>query len=118
MGNSHTTTLPLEPPFRVWDRDALYNNTDDVAASPIKSLAKLAYYHAFALLYGLVGAFAQVCSWWGDGLPGVHVAAGACWSGGRADRSWPVSVPVGPGLHLSSRVPSNQRSPAPPPSRW
>ena len=39
----------------MWDRDALYNNTEDVAGSPLKSLAKLAYYHAFALLYGLVG---------------------------------------------------------------
>lgn len=44
----------------MWDRDALYNNNEDVAGSPLKSLAKLAYYHAFALLYGLVGAFAQV----------------------------------------------------------
>lgn len=45
---------------RVWDRDTLYNNVEDVAGSPLRSLAKLAYYHAFALLYGLVGAFAQV----------------------------------------------------------
>jgi hypothetical protein len=44
----------------VWDREGLYNNSDDVAGSPLKSAAKLAYYHCFALLYGAVGAFAQV----------------------------------------------------------
>jgi len=48
-------------------RDALYNNPEDVAGSPLKSLAKLAYYHAFALLYGLVGAFAQVRQRGGSG---------------------------------------------------
>ena len=68
----------------MWDRDALYNNTEDVAGSPLKSLAKLAYYHAFALLYGLVGAFAQV---WQDGwgMGGRQASLGGCiggaWSG-------------------------------------
>jgi len=45
---------------RVWDRDAQYNNSEDVAASPVKSLAKLAYYHCLAIVYGVVGSFAQV----------------------------------------------------------
>jgi hypothetical protein len=44
----------------VWDRAASFNNADDVAASPLKSLAKLAYYHALAAAYGAVGACAQV----------------------------------------------------------
>ncbi|KAL4458357.1 hypothetical protein ABPG75_013222 [Micractinium tetrahymenae] len=56
----HYPTISTDMLQRVWDRDALYNNSDDVAASPLKSLAKLAYYHCFALLYGAVGAFAQV----------------------------------------------------------
>ncbi|KAI7840213.1 hypothetical protein COHA_005995 [Chlorella ohadii] len=55
----HYPTISTDMLQRVWDRDALYNNPEDVAGSPLKSLAKLAYYHAFALLYGLVGAFAQ-----------------------------------------------------------
>lgn len=50
----------VNPSSRVWERNAGYTNSDDVAASPLKSLAKLAYYHAMALLYGCVGAFAQV----------------------------------------------------------
>ncbi len=67
-----STTAPCRPAAlpitsRVWDRDALYNNPEDVAGSPLKSLAKLAYYHAFALLYGLVGAFAQVRQRGGSG---------------------------------------------------
>lgn len=56
----HARRLPARRTHRVWDRDALYNNSEEVAACPLKSLAKLAYYHAFALLYGAMGAFAQV----------------------------------------------------------
>lgn len=79
-------TLPITS--RVWDRDALYNNPEDVAGSPLKSLAKLAYYHAFALLYGLVGAFAQVraAGWEWSGSLGVWLV-GATGVGERGDAS-------------------------------
>ncbi|KAI3435747.1 hypothetical protein D9Q98_001805 [Chlorella vulgaris] len=56
----HYPTISTDMLQRVWERDALYNNSREVATSPLKSLAKLAYYHLFALLYAAVGAAAQV----------------------------------------------------------
>jgi len=37
-----------------------YNNDHRIAGSWIKSIAKLAYYHIFAFIYGIVGSFSQV----------------------------------------------------------
>lgn len=68
---------------RVWERDALYNNSDDVAASPAKSLVKLAYYHCLALVYGAVGACAQV----GHSMP--------AW-----DHAFPCGLACAPGVLL------------------
>jgi hypothetical protein len=45
---------------RVRERHNTYNNDETVSQSWLKSAAKLAYYHLFALLYGAVGAFASV----------------------------------------------------------
>lgn len=56
----HYPTISTDMLQRVWDREPLYNNNEEVASSPARSLAKLAYYHCLALLYGAVGAFAQV----------------------------------------------------------
>lgn len=46
-------------PRRVRERHNTYNNDSTVSQSWALSAAKLAYYHAFAQLYGLVGAFAS-----------------------------------------------------------
>jgi hypothetical protein len=58
---------------RVWAREAGYNNDEDIAASTFKSLAKVLYYQAFALVYGLAGACAGAV---------VHATDGA-WDWGR-----------------------------------
>ncbi|PSC69622.1 GDP-Man:Man(3) c(2)-PP-Dol alpha-1,2-mannosyltransferase [Micractinium conductrix] len=83
----HYPTISTDMLQRVWERNAGYTNSDDVAASPLKSLAKLAYYHAMALLYGCVGAFAQVVmvnsSW-----TRRHIAA-LWWQWRRPQRVYP-----------------------------
>jgi hypothetical protein len=85
-----------------------YNNSREVATSPLKSLAKLAYYHLFALLYAAVGAAAQVRSsrstWlagWLDGwLAGWLAKQNALqpplagWLGGGERRVLWVGLPV------------------------
>lgn len=37
-----------------------YNNDSGIAASWLKSIAKLVYYYVFAALYGIVGSFSEV----------------------------------------------------------
>lgn len=44
--------------LRVWSRQSLYNNDPDVSNSAVKSLFKVLYYQAFALVYGFAGACA------------------------------------------------------------
>ena len=43
-----------------------YNNDKGIAASWLKSFAKLVYYHTFAVLYGIVGSFSEVSADWVD----------------------------------------------------
>lgn len=70
-GHPHTTICPsaatASPPssnahvptrYRVWSRQATYNNDASISGNSLKSAVKVAYYQAFALVYGLCGAFA------------------------------------------------------------
>ena len=45
---------------RVMTRQSIYNNSCEVADSPLKSVGKLAYYYVFAALYGAAGGCANV----------------------------------------------------------
>ncbi|KAK9800825.1 hypothetical protein WJX73_002899 [Symbiochloris irregularis] len=71
---THYPTISTDMLTRVYNRESLYNNSAQIASSLPKSLAKLMYYYAFALAYGLAGSFAQVVmvnsSWTND-----HIAA-------------------------------------------
>lgn len=55
---THYPTVSMDMLGRVWSRQAHYNNDDEIANSSIKSIVKVIYYHLFALLYGITGAFA------------------------------------------------------------
>lgn len=56
----HYPTISTDMLGRVRSRESTFNNDATVAASPAKSRLKLAYYQAFAALYGAVGACADV----------------------------------------------------------
>eukprot|EP00879_Flechtneria_rotunda_P023004 GHRR01024315.1.p1 GENE.GHRR01024315.1~~GHRR01024315.1.p1 ORF type:complete len:303 (+),score=76.85 GHRR01024315.1:763-1671(+) len=45
---------------RVWLQQPMYNNDDEISGSRVRSLAKVLYYQAVALVYGISGAFADV----------------------------------------------------------
>lgn len=61
---------------RVWDRRPLYNNDAAVAASAALSLAKAAYYNAFAAAYFVAGGFADA------------VMVNSSWTQGHIDALW------------------------------
>lgn len=54
----HYPTVSTNMLGRVWSRQAMYNNDDAIRSSSIKSLIKVLYYQAFALVYGIAGACA------------------------------------------------------------
>ena len=56
----HYPTVSTDMLGRVWEGESTYNNDEAIANSSLKSLLKLVYYQAFAVLYGLAGAFASV----------------------------------------------------------
>lgn len=56
----HYPTISTDMLARVSRREATYNNSADIAASPIKSWIKIIYYRAFAALYGFLGGFSNV----------------------------------------------------------
>lgn len=56
----HYPTISTDMLQRVRDRDAMYNNNAAVANSSTLSAFKVFYYHALAMLYGGVGACADV----------------------------------------------------------
>ena len=87
----HYPTISTDMLDRVARREAGYANGGDVAGSGALSALKLAYYHAFAAVYGLAGGFASVrrgrggggsgggggCVhwwwwWWSEAAPGNH----------------------------------------------
>lgn len=57
---THYPTVSTNMLLRVWSRQAMYNNDDDISNSSLKSLFKVLYYQAFALVYGIAGACAGV----------------------------------------------------------
>eukprot|EP00887_Chlorella_sp_A99_P006278 scaffold3.g6278.t1 len=56
----HYPTISADMLERVREGVASYNNDEEIAADPLKTLAKRAYYHALAALYGAVGGCANV----------------------------------------------------------
>lgn len=57
---THYPTVSTNMLNRVYDREETYNNNANIANSGLKSALKVLYYKAFALLYGVSGAFANV----------------------------------------------------------
>jgi hypothetical protein len=81
----HYPTISTDMLARVSRREATFNNSADIAASPLKSWAKVMYYRAFAGLYGCLGGFSNVVLvnsnwtrahveqiWWGCAPPTPH----------------------------------------------
>lgn len=72
----HYPTISTDMLDRVARREAGYANSEEVSASNALSALKLAYYNAFAAVYGFAGGFASVrragwqegcaqwCLWW------------------------------------------------------
>ena len=56
----HYPTISTDMLNLVWTRRPMYNNDAQVAASAIKSYAKLIYYTIFALCYGAVGSLSDL----------------------------------------------------------
>ena len=83
---THYPTISTDMLSVVRERRPTYNNAGGVTSSWAKTYAKLAYYHAFAFLYGLVGrcaAVVMVNSTWTRN----HVAA--IWGGRRVSVVYP-----------------------------
>lgn len=59
---THYPTVSTNMLGRVWSGQAMYNNDDSIRSSTAKSLLKVLYYQLFALVYGLTGGCAGVCS--------------------------------------------------------
>lgn len=55
----HYPTISTDMLACVRRRDAAFNNAADVSASGARTLAKLLYYRAFAVLYGFCGLFPE-----------------------------------------------------------
>lgn len=55
---THYPTVSTNMLLRVWSRQAMYNNDDDISNSGLKSLFKVLYYQAVAVVYGIAGACA------------------------------------------------------------
>lgn len=60
----HYPTVSTDMLGRVWQREATYNNDMSISSSSIKSAIKVLYYQAFAVLYGIAGAFAGAAASW------------------------------------------------------
>ncbi|XP_019621446.1 PREDICTED: GDP-Man:Man(3)GlcNAc(2)-PP-Dol alpha-1,2-mannosyltransferase-like isoform X1 [Branchiostoma belcheri] len=56
----HYPTISTDMLSRVTDQTATYNNRAIIARSPILSAVKIAYYRAFAFIYGLAGSCCDV----------------------------------------------------------
>lgn len=54
----HYPTVSTNMLGRVWSRQAMYNNDEAVSSSNVRSLIKVLYYQAFAVVYGIAGACA------------------------------------------------------------
>ncbi|KAI8471407.1 MAG: hypothetical protein J3K34DRAFT_384792 [Monoraphidium minutum] len=80
----HYPTVSTDMLGRVWSRQVTYNNDESISGNSLKSTVKVAYYQAFALLYGFCGAFADVVMvnsswtaahiqslWWGGRRPAL-----------------------------------------------
>eukprot|EP00879_Flechtneria_rotunda_P003773 GHRR01004012.1.p1 GENE.GHRR01004012.1~~GHRR01004012.1.p1 ORF type:complete len:487 (+),score=120.70 GHRR01004012.1:258-1718(+) len=57
---THYPTVSTDMLGRVWLQQPMYNNDDEISGSRVRSLAKVLYYQAVALVYGISGAFADV----------------------------------------------------------
>ncbi|KAF6262956.1 hypothetical protein COO60DRAFT_1699075 [Scenedesmus sp. NREL 46B-D3] len=55
----HYPTVSTNMLGRVWSRQAMYNNDAAVTGSSLRSLLKVLYYQAFAVVYGMAGACAD-----------------------------------------------------------
>ena len=72
----HYPTISTDMLARVRRRDASYNNAADVSSSNMRTCAKLAYYRAFAVLYGFCGLFPDA------------VMVNSTWTLGHVGRLW------------------------------
>eukprot|EP00775_Hariotina_reticulata_P005441 gene5440-5674_t len=72
----HYPTVSTNMLGRVWSRQQMYNNDDAISSSSLKSLVKALYYQAFALVYGLAGACADV------------VLVNSSWTAGHVRQLW------------------------------
>lgn len=72
----HYPTISSDMLSRVRRRDAAYNNSAAISASAAGSAAKLAYYIAFAEVYGWLGGFANVAM------------VNSSWTGGHVETIW------------------------------
>lgn len=75
----HYPTISNDMLARVSQREATYNNSRDIAASPTKSMIKVMYYRAFAWLYGAIGGFSSV------------VLVNSNWTRAHIERIWHLS---------------------------
>ena len=83
----HYPTISRDMLERVASRESSFNNDGQVARSKVQSIGKWLYYRAFAVLYGVMGAAAEVVmvnSSWTRG----HIAA-LWWGAGRKAVSAP-----------------------------
>jgi hypothetical protein len=95
---------------RVWQREATYNNDAAISSSSIKSAVKVLYYQAFAVLYGIAGAFAGACASWQDmswsDMSAHHLLVSCCHLGLAlsvevVSAAQPQSPAAGPGCLLT-----------------
>lgn len=73
---THYPTVSTNMLGRVWSRQPMYNNDASISGSGLRSLAKVAYYQAFAVVYGLAGACADV------------VMVNSSWTAGHVRQLW------------------------------
>ncbi|CAM9442817.1 unnamed protein product [Choristocarpus tenellus] len=78
----HYPTISTDMLCQVHERRPAYNNRDWISSRRVVSRAKIIYYHAFALLYGLAGTFASV------------VMVNSNWTRRHIETMWWFSSPV------------------------
>ncbi|KAJ3056735.1 asparagine-linked glycosylation protein [Rhizophlyctis rosea] len=76
----HYPTISTEMLNKVEKRLADFNNTSEIAGSPVRSGTKLWYYRVFTMLYGLVGKAANV------------VMVNSTWTMGHINGTWGTSA--------------------------
>lgn len=72
----HYPTVSTNMLGRVWSRQPMYNNDEAVSGSSLRSLLKVLYYQAFAVVYGMAGACADA------------VMVNSSWTAGHVRQLW------------------------------